>query len=83
MWGAGIPTIYYGFFCNPNLRLIYWASVYFPACAFFNPFKATDILLLWHRQQVQHLVVAMSPCTQVYHSIVQTLACLFLRWLWP
>ncbi|OAA55650.1 Hly-III-related protein [Cordyceps fumosorosea ARSEF 2679] len=24
MWGAGIPTIYYGFMCNHNLRLVYW-----------------------------------------------------------
>ncbi|KAI1267146.1 putative hemolysin-III channel protein Izh2 [Xylariaceae sp. FL1019] len=24
MWGAGIPTIYYGFLCNPRLRLLYW-----------------------------------------------------------
>lgn len=27
MWGAGIPTIYYGFFCNESLRLLYWSSV--------------------------------------------------------
>ncbi|KAK8121488.1 hypothetical protein PG999_005608 [Apiospora kogelbergensis] len=26
MWGAGIPTIYYGFFCNESLRLLYWSS---------------------------------------------------------
>ncbi|KAK7976073.1 Di-copper centre-containing protein [Apiospora arundinis] len=25
MWGAGIPTIYYGFFCNQGLRWLYWA----------------------------------------------------------
>ncbi|KAL9534612.1 ADIPOR-like receptor [Sphaerulina musiva] len=25
MWGAGIPTIYYGFLCNPTLRWTYWA----------------------------------------------------------
>ncbi|KAI1757954.1 putative hemolysin-III channel protein Izh2 [Xylaria castorea] len=24
MWGAGIPTIYYGFLCNNALRLLYW-----------------------------------------------------------
>lgn len=50
MWGAGIPTIYYGFFCNPNLRLIYWASVCFlsstsvASCIFANtlvPFEKT------------------------------------------
>jgi hypothetical protein len=27
MWGAGIPTIYYGFLCNPNLQRIYWSMV--------------------------------------------------------
>jgi adiponectin receptor len=27
MWGAGIPTIYYGFLCNPKLQLIYWSMV--------------------------------------------------------
>ncbi|KAF1825765.1 mPR-like GPCR protein [Dissoconium aciculare CBS 342.82] len=25
MWGAGIPTIYYGFLCNPYLQRIYWS----------------------------------------------------------
>ncbi|EGX89007.1 hemolysin-III channel protein Izh2, putative [Cordyceps militaris CM01] len=24
MWGAGIPTIYYGFICNHTLRVVYW-----------------------------------------------------------
>ncbi|KAM3449641.1 hypothetical protein MY3296_006725 [Beauveria thailandica] len=24
MWGAGIPTIYYGFICNHGLRIMYW-----------------------------------------------------------
>ncbi|KFH43607.1 Adiponectin receptor protein-like protein [Hapsidospora chrysogenum ATCC 11550] len=28
MWGAGIPTIYYGFFCNPGLQMLYWTSLY-------------------------------------------------------
>ncbi|KAK8045041.1 hypothetical protein PG993_005065 [Apiospora rasikravindrae] len=26
MWGAGIPTIYYGFHCNEGLRWLYWTS---------------------------------------------------------
>lgn len=37
MWGAGIPTIYYGFFCNLHLRLLYcimvrisWHPLYVP-----------------------------------------------------
>ena len=30
MWGAGIPTIYYGFYCNESLRWLYWTSVYLP-----------------------------------------------------
>jgi hypothetical protein len=27
MWGAGIPTIYYGFPCDHDLRLTYWGMV--------------------------------------------------------
>ncbi|KAK8116169.1 hemolysin-III family protein [Apiospora sp. TS-2023a] len=27
MWGAGIPTIYYGFYCNERLRWLYWTSL--------------------------------------------------------
>lgn len=27
MWGAGIPTIYYGFICNHSLRIVYWTMV--------------------------------------------------------
>lgn len=27
MWAAGIPTIYYGFICNPELQLLYWMTV--------------------------------------------------------
>lgn len=27
MWGAGIPTIYYGFICNPSLQMFYWTMV--------------------------------------------------------
>jgi adiponectin receptor len=27
MWGAGVPTIYYGFPCDYDLRLTYWGMV--------------------------------------------------------
>lgn len=27
MWGAGIPTIYYGFLCDPLLQKVYWTMV--------------------------------------------------------
>ena len=27
MWGANIPTIYYGFFCDHDLRMTYWMIV--------------------------------------------------------
>jgi predicted membrane channel-forming protein YqfA (hemolysin III family) len=27
MWGASIPTIYYGFFCNQSLQWLYWMTV--------------------------------------------------------
>ncbi|KAI1253872.1 hypothetical protein MGN70_004267 [Eutypa lata] len=26
IWGAGIATIYYGFFCDPHLRTFYWTT---------------------------------------------------------
>lgn len=27
MWGSTIPSIYYGFYCHPQLQKIYWANV--------------------------------------------------------
>ncbi len=27
MWGSTIPSIYYGFYCDPRLQKIYWANV--------------------------------------------------------
>jgi adiponectin receptor len=35
MWGSTVPSIYYGFYCDPNLRRLYWAvvSVLAVACA--------------------------------------------------
>lgn len=27
MWGSTIPSIYYGFFCDPGLQKIYWLNV--------------------------------------------------------
>lgn len=27
MWGAGVPTVYYGFLCNRALRVFYWTTV--------------------------------------------------------
>lgn len=27
MWGSTIPSIYYGFYCNPNLQALYWLVV--------------------------------------------------------
>jgi hypothetical protein len=27
MWGANVSTIYYGFICDVQLRLIYWVTV--------------------------------------------------------
>ncbi|EME38028.1 hypothetical protein DOTSEDRAFT_29774 [Dothistroma septosporum NZE10] len=26
MWGAGVPTIYYGFVCNPHWQQLYWTT---------------------------------------------------------
>jgi adiponectin receptor len=35
MWGSTVPSIYYGFYCDPNLQRLYWAvvSVFAVACA--------------------------------------------------
>jgi adiponectin receptor len=35
MWGSTVPSIYYGFYCDPNLQRLYWAvvSVLAVACA--------------------------------------------------
>ena len=27
MWGSTIPSIYYGFYCDPGLQKAYWANV--------------------------------------------------------
>ncbi|KAI6081445.1 putative hemolysin-III channel protein Izh2 [Hypoxylon rubiginosum] len=51
MWGAGIPTIYYGFFCNHNLRLLYWTTTSSTAlcCAIFtlNPYFGSPQFRRW------------------------------------
>ena len=31
MWGSTIPSIYYGFYCDPHLQKVYWANVSFLA----------------------------------------------------
>ena len=31
MWGSTIPSIYYGFYCNPHLQKLYWVNVSFLA----------------------------------------------------
>ncbi|KAK3360965.1 mPR-typeG-protein-coupled receptor [Lasiosphaeria ovina] len=38
MWSAGIPTIYYGFSCNPELQVLYWLTTSISAlgCAVFT-----------------------------------------------
>ena len=28
IWGSAIPSDYFGFYCNQNLRFFYWAMVY-------------------------------------------------------
>ncbi len=27
MWGAAMPSVYYGFYCDPNLQKVYWIAV--------------------------------------------------------
>lgn len=27
MWGSTVPSIYYGFYCDPKLQQIYWFNV--------------------------------------------------------
>ncbi|PMD61317.1 Hly-III related protein [Hyaloscypha bicolor E] len=33
MWGSTIPSIYYGFYCDPNLQVLYWLVVTILAAA--------------------------------------------------
>ena len=28
MWGSTIPSIYYGFYCDPGLQKAYWTNVF-------------------------------------------------------
>lgn len=41
MWGASVPSIYYGFYCDPQLQLFHWSLVR-------NPFyhSATSVRLI-------------------------------------
>lgn len=27
IWGSFIPSVFYGFYCDPNLRMLYWSMV--------------------------------------------------------
>lgn len=38
MWGATIPLIYYGFYCDPTLQKVYWSllSAFALACSIFT-----------------------------------------------
>lgn len=38
MWGATVPLIYYGFYCDPKLQKVYWSllSVFALACSIFT-----------------------------------------------
>lgn len=27
MWGSTVPSIYYGFYCDPKLQQVYWFNV--------------------------------------------------------
>ena len=29
MWGSTIPSVYYGFYCDPELQKLYWSVVSF------------------------------------------------------
>ncbi|PQE10730.1 hemolysin-III channel Izh2 protein [Rutstroemia sp. NJR-2017a WRK4] len=33
MWGSTIPTVYYGFHCDPKIQEIYWTMITVSACA--------------------------------------------------
>ncbi|KJZ80318.1 hypothetical protein HIM_00168 [Hirsutella minnesotensis 3608] len=51
MWGASIPTIYYGFICDRTLQIVYWATTSGTAlcCAIFtlNPRFGTPEFRHW------------------------------------
>ncbi|KAL6789566.1 putative mPR-likeG-protein-coupled receptor [Trichoderma sp. SZMC 28013] len=51
MWGAGISTIYYGFFCNQDLQRFYWmitsCATLCCAIATFRPRFASPLFRRW------------------------------------
>ncbi|KAH6666364.1 hemolysin-III related-domain-containing protein, partial [Halenospora varia] len=59
MWGSTIPSIYYGFYCDPNLQKLYWAAVSVLAAA-----CAAAILVL----RFQHLTFRLYR-TSLYVSL--------------
>lgn len=36
MWGSTIPSVYYGFYCDPELQKLYWSVV--SSVLFFSTF---------------------------------------------
>ena len=41
MWGSTIPTVYYGFYCDPDLQKLYWIMVSIWICWNFWPLSMT------------------------------------------
>ena len=46
MWGASIPTIYYGFYCDSELQKFYWIMVFIFVCSVPFISRSLDMLLL-------------------------------------
>ena len=80
MWGAGIPTVYYGLFCNQNLQWLYWMTVSLSLDAYRDLLYEADSFFI----DVQHRTsMYYSHITPTIHlTPIQALACVLLRWLW-
>src|SRR5947207_1397509 len=61
MWGSTIPTVYYGFYCDPRLQRLYWSVV---SCS------SIRILLtppFFQRLEIRKLTLHMSYATVTGH----------------
>jgi adiponectin receptor len=72
MWGAATPSVYYGFYCDPNLQKVYWivlSSVAFGCILVtFNPrFQSSQ---LRPYRAVMYTALAVSTIIPIVHGIL-------------
>jgi adiponectin receptor len=72
IWGAAMPSVYYGFYCNPNLQKVYWivlSSVAFSCILItFNPrFQSSQ---LRPYRAVMYTALGVSTTIPIVHGIL-------------